>query len=216
MDIEAFLSRTELFSGLMKEHREEILREGTVAAAEKNEQIFREGESGSRVFLLLSGSVKLYRGTEEGRDIIVRILSGGELFGEVVLYLDDIYPVSAMALEDSNLFYLNKKSFYRLMENEDFRNDFIAVLMNKQRYLSGRIHYLSAYDVEDRFFRYLKENYGEKEVYLISLSKKDLASAIGTIPETLSRLLARLKKRGIANWEKKELMLKEDFWKEYD
>lgn len=216
MDIEAFLSRTELFSGLMKEHREEILQEGTVAAAEKNEQIFREGESGSRVFLLLSGSVKLYRGTEEGRDIIVRILSGGELFGEVVLYLDDIYPVSAMALEDSNLFYLNKKSFYRLMENEDFRNDFIAVLMNKQRYLSGRIHYLSAYDVEDRFFRYLKENYGEKKVYLISLSKKDLASAIGTIPETLSRLLARLKKRGIANWEKKELMLKEDFWKEYD
>jgi len=216
MDIEAFLCQTELFSGLTEAHRKDISREGSVFGVEKNRQIFREGDAGSQVFLLLKGSVKLYRVTEEGRDIIVRILSGGEVFGEVVLYLDDTYPVSAMALEDSEFFSLTKKSFHRLMESEAFRNDFIAVLMNKQRYLSGRIHYLSAYDVEDRFFRYLKETYGERESYSISLSKRDLASAIGTIPETLSRLLARLKARGLLNWEKKELNLKEGFWNEYD
>ncbi|MBN2657029.1 MAG: Crp/Fnr family transcriptional regulator [Spirochaetales bacterium] len=216
MEIEALLAGTELFSGLSAEHRSEISREGKIVSVEKNSTVFREGDKGDRVYLLLDGSVKLYRVTEEGRDIIVRILSGGELFGEIILYLDEAYPVSASALEDSQFFSLTRNSFHELMENHEFRNDFIAVLMKKQMFLSGRIHYLSAYDVEDRFFRYLKENYGEKETYRISLSKKDLASAIGTIPETLSRLLARLKRRGLLHWEKKELILKDGFWNDYD
>lgn len=216
MDIDEILKKSELFSGLSDRHRREIGDQGRQLTAGKNESIFREGESGRSVYILLNGSVKLYKLAEDGREIIVRILSGGELFGEVVLFINNDYPVSALALEDSHLFALARSDFHHLMENVDFRNEFIAVLMKKQRYLSGRIHYLSAYDVEERFFKFLLESYGESERYEITLSKKDLASAIGTIPETLSRLIGRLKKRGIITWDKKELILKESFWDEYE
>jgi CRP-like cAMP-binding protein len=216
MDIEEVFSQTELFSQLSEELKERLIGEGDFVAIGKNEHIFREGDVGTRIYVLLNGSVKLYRNTEDGRDVIVRLLSGGELFGEVVLFLDETYPVSATALKDSRLFTLSKEAFYRLMIIEDFRNEFITVLMKKQRYLSSRIHYLSAYDVEERFFRFLRDNFGKKEYYLIPLSRKDIASTLGTIPETLSRLIARLKKRGILNWEKKELILQEGFWNDFD
>jgi CRP/FNR family transcriptional regulator len=216
MDIEEIFNRAKLFSQLSEDHKEKLIVEGNYVTVEKNEQIFREGEKGTRIYILLSGSVKLYRVTEDGREVIVRLLSGGELFGEVVLFMDETYPVSATALGESRLFTLSIASFHKMMVNEDFRNDFIAVLMKKQRYLSSRIHYLSAYDVEERFFRFLRDNYGENESYEISLSRKDIASAVGTIPETLSRLVTRLKRRGILTWEKKELTLKEGFWNDFD
>lgn len=216
MDIDISLEKSELFSGLSSLHREEIKKSGKEVALEKGKTLFLEGEPGQSFFLLLEGSIKLFRTTEEGREIIVKILTGGEIFGEVVLFVNDNYPVSSIALESSCLFSISTTAFHKLMEEESFRNEFISVIMTKQRYLSNRIHYLSAYDVEERFFKYLLENYGRQQVYSINLSKKDLASAIGTIPETFSRLISRLKKRGIIRWEKKELVLDKKFWDLYE
>jgi CRP/FNR family transcriptional regulator len=88
--------------------------------------------------------------------------------------------------------------------------------MKKQRYLAGRILYLTAYDVEERFFRFLAEHYGREYSYDIAISKKDLASAIGTIPETLSRLIQRLTSRKVIRWEGSRLELTDGFWKTQD
>jgi CRP/FNR family transcriptional regulator len=216
MDIDESLQNSELFSGLSDQHRQDIKRMGTELSVEKGKILFMEGEEGQSFYVLLNGSVKLYRTTDDGRDIIVRILTGGEIFGEVILYVNESYPVSSVTLDTSSLYSIPRQAFLHLMEKEYFRNEFIAVLMRKQRYLSNRIHYLSAYDVEERFFKFLQENYGQKQTYIISLSKKDLAAAIGTIPETFSRLIARLKKRGILSWDKKDLTLKEQFWDEFE
>ena len=216
MDIDDSLHKSELFSGLSHIHRDKILKSGKELTLEKGKSLFLEGEAGQSFFILLEGSIKLFRNSEEGREIIVRILTGGEIFGEVVLFVNEFYPVSSIALEKSILYSISRTGFLQLMEKEAFRNEFISVLMKKQRYLSNRIHYLSAYDVEERFFKFLLENYGEKQSYVINLSKKDLASAIGTIPETFSRLISRLKKRGIVQWDKKKLILKEKFWEDYE
>ena len=215
MNIKESLQKSELFSGLSEEHRNEIESKGENLSLKKGQTLFWEGDPGHSFFILIEGSVKLFKTTEEGREIIVKILTGGEIFGEVILFVNQTYPVSSTILENSSLFSISKKAFHHLMEKEYFRNEFVSVLMKKQRYLSNRIHYLTAYDVEDRFFKFLLENYGEQGRYRINLSKKDLASAIGTIPETFSRLTSRLKKRGIIRWEKKELILKEKFWEEY-
>lgn len=216
MDIDNTLQNTELFSALSGEHRHNIRDAGRILQFEKGKVLFHEGDMGQSFYILLSGMVKLYKTAEDGREIIVRILKGGEVFGEVILFVNDNYPVSSLILEKSSLFSISRGSFYKLMEKDDFRNEFISVIMKKQRYLSDRIHYLSAYDVEERFFKFLLENYGTHRNYTINLSKKDLASAIGTIPETFSRLIGRLKKRGIITWEKKCLSIKENFWEDYE
>jgi CRP/FNR family transcriptional regulator len=99
-----------------------------------------------------------------------------------------------------------------MMNHPESRNAFIGTIFAKLRYLTEEIHYLSSHDVEDRFFRFLINNYGKKNKYEITIQKKDIASAIGTIPETFSRLILRLSKMGIIEWEKNTLIIKNDFW----
>ncbi|RPH92204.1 MAG: helix-turn-helix domain-containing protein, partial [Calditrichaeota bacterium] len=75
-----------------------------------------------------------------------------------------------------------------------------------------QIKYLSSYDVDDRFFFFLEERYGKRRRIIPSVSKKDLAAAIGTTPETLSRMLLRLKQEGLVTWEGKAMIINEKFW----
>jgi CRP-like cAMP-binding protein len=74
------------------------------------------------------------------------------------------------------------------------------MLMRKQRYLAERIVQQQAHDVESRLLWFLKEQFGTQKTVTLSISKKDIAGAIGTTPETLSRLILKLKKRKLLTW----------------
>jgi len=216
VNIEKLLKDSELFSGISDEAAGRIAAMGTIITAPQGRMIFLEGEKGQSFYILVEGSVRLFKSAPDGREITVKLASPGEIFAEVILFEKDRYPVSATAVTDSRLFSLNKASFNTLLGNEAFRAEFISVLMKKQRYLAGRILYLTAYDVEERFFRFLDSHYGRKASYDIPLSKKDIASAIGTIPETFSRLIQRLTQLGTIRWEGSRLEIKEEFWKKRD
>ena len=120
-----------------------------------------------------------------------------------------------MAVTESRLFALGRGQFNDLLDNPDFRREFMGFLMKKQRYLTQRILYLTAFDLEERFFRFLQERYGKHYFYEITLSKKDFASAMGTIPETFSRLIQRLGKRGLIEWKGNSLSIVSGFWDDY-
>jgi CRP-like cAMP-binding protein len=88
------------------------------------------------------------------------------------------------------------------------------MLMKKQRYLAGSIHYLTSYDVEERFVRFLEEQYGKKQEYRILIPKKDIAQAIGATSETFSRLLKRMQKEGTITIKKDRIFFRENFWED--
>jgi CRP-like cAMP-binding protein len=106
-----------------------------------------------------------------------------------------------------------RQGIHRLLAEEDFRNDFIALLMAKQRYLAERIQELTTKDVEHRFFTFLRSQYGEKETIHTPLSKKDIAAAIGTTPESLSRLILRLTDDQVIDWQGREIRILSNPWK---
>ena len=170
-----------------------------------------EGTNGSEFFLLLEGEVRLYKTSPDGQEVALRIIRPGEVFAEVVLFENPVYPVSASALSRVRVFAMDRSSFRGLLDEKDFRNEFIAMLMKKQRYLAGRILYLTSLDVEERFFRFLIEHYGTDGTYSVDMAKKDMASAIGTIPETFSRLINRLRVLGVISWEGQTLTVKKDY-----
>ena len=86
------------------------------------------------------------------------------------------------------------------------------MLMARQRYLAERIQQLTAMDVEARFVEFLREHYGEADTITPDLSKKDIASAIGATPETFSRLLKKIEKRGGFSWKSKSIQINPAFW----
>jgi len=201
MDKEEMLSRTRLFENLSRDGRVRVAEICTSRALSKKEILFFEGDRGYFLYVLVKGSIQLYKSTPDGREVVIKVVKPGEIFAEVVLFEEDEYPVSAAAMGDSVVFALHKRDFYRLLENERFRNEFIGTLMKKMRYLADKIRYLTSNDVESRLFMFLEDQYGDREQVESAFSKKDVAAAIGTTPETLSRVLLRLKKEGKLVWK---------------
>lgn len=216
MNIELYINQTTFFKGLSAEHRGELARICSVKTVKKREYLFHEGESGSRMFLLFDGNIQLHKNTEDGREVVIRVIRPGDVFAEVVLFEKECYPVSARAVTKADVLVFPKEGIHRLLAEEGFRNDFISLLMAKQRYLTERIQELTTKDVEYRFFTFLRNQYGEKELIHTPLSKKDIAAAIGTTPESLSRLILRLTGDEIIDWKGKEIKILTNPWKWLD
>ena len=216
MDIEKLITNTSFFNGLSDEHRRELARIAVLMTARKRDYLFHEGEMGSSMYLLIGGNIQLHKNTEDGREVVIRVIKPGDVFAEVVLFEKERYPVSARAVTDAEVLAFPKGGIHRLLAEEGFRNDFIALLMAKQRYLAERIQELTTKDVEHRFFAFLRSQYGEKELINTPLSKKDIAAAIGTTPESLSRLILRLTDDKIIDWQGRQIHVLANPWRWLD
>ena len=207
MDRIAVLSQAHFFKDLSEDGRKALADIAILREVKKRTLLFAEGDKGHSMYLLNRGDIQLFKAAPDGSEVVIKLIQPGEVFAEVVLFERDRYPVSAMALSDSMIFLFPRQDVHRLLAREDFRNDFIAMLMRKQRYLAERIVDLTSRDVETRLFRFFEERFkGQKDIRL-TVSKKDVAAAIGTTPETLSRLIQKLGHAGVLTWEGKEIRL---------
>jgi len=180
------------------------------------EVLFLEGAQGAAFYLVEHGTIRLSKSGMEGQEVTVRLVQPGEIFAEVILFENPTYPVNAVAVSASTVLAIPRDIFLLMLDDREFRNRFIANIMRKQRYLAERIRYLTTFDVEQRFFLFLIERYGRQNTYTIELPKKDISAAIGTIPETLSRLIQRLKQQGILEWEGSQLKVSPEVWDLYE
>ena len=214
MNVRAFLKHAEFFKGISPASQDALAGIMIPKTVQKGAVLFTEGQRGYSLYLLASGNIHLSKSSAGGREAVIKIIGPGEIFGEVVLFEQESYPVDARALKRSVVYLIPKHQFSCLLENERFRNDFIRMLMKKQRYLADRILSLAAYDVEDRLFRFIAGQFGRRQEYSVDLSKKEVASAIGTMPETLSRVLLRLKRQKLLSWSKQRITLARGFWEQ--
>lgn len=212
MDIRKLLGRSEFFRGISPRSLASLAAIAVPKRLAKREILFLEGTEGRGMYLLAEGAVQLSKTAPDGREVVIKTLQPGEVFGEVVVFEARDYPVTATVVEPGLVLLIPRVQIECLLVDEGFRRDFIGMLMAKQRYLTERILSLTSRDVEDRFYSFLQEQYGRRERYRIPLSKKDVAAAIGTIPETFSRLLQRLKSQNLLSWEGEELSLAKGFW----
>ena len=206
------LAQTSLFGRLAASHRRALANVCQPVEVRRRAVLFHEGQRGDAVFLLARGQVQLHKTAAGGREIVIKVVRPGETFAEVILFEEARYPVTAVMLTDCLLLKILRRDFQRLLAGEDFRNDFVAMLMQKQRYLAERIRQLSTQSVEERFFQFLREQYGTAEQMVIGISRKALAAAIGATPETLSRLLRRLQTVGDLACKGRTWKLRPGFW----
>ncbi|MBN1570776.1 MAG: Crp/Fnr family transcriptional regulator [Acidobacteria bacterium] len=214
MNISRILDQTRIFEGVSQSNKEALSRLCIPCERPKNSVLFREGEPGEAMYLLARGRISLHKLSPDGRETVIRFLKPGEVFAEVILFEQKSYPVTALALTEILAFKLLRRDFLGLLRQEDFRNDFIATLLRKQRYLTDRIQQLTSRDVEQRLRAFLREQYGELEQIQVEINKKQLAAAIDATPETLSRLLQDLKQRKCLVWKQGIIATTPAFWKE--
>ena len=214
MVIEA-LKRCPLFAGLKEEDLKRIKAIASLKRVTKKQILFSDGEEARGFYVILSGKVKLYKMSPEGKEQILHVVSPPDAFAEAALFLEGNYPAFAETLTDSQLLFFPKKDFIQLIErNPQLSINMIVSLSHFLRKFASLIEELSLKEVSARVAKYLidlslqsaKEGGNPREVDL-DLSKSQLASKLGTISETLSRSLAKMKARRIIDVKKNRILI---------
>jgi len=209
------LKRCPLFSGMKEEDLKKITTTASSRQIKKKEILFSDGEEARGFYVILSGKVKLYKVSPEGKEQILHIVSAPDAFAEAALFLEGNYPAFAEALSDSRLLFFPKREFIHLIEkNPQLSINMIITLSQYLKRFALLIEELSLKEVSSRIAKYfidlslksVKEGKNPKEVEL-DLSKTQLASKLGTISETLSRTLAKMKAKGIIDVKRNKILI---------
>jgi CRP-like cAMP-binding protein len=209
------LKRCPLFAGLKEEDLKKIRTLASARQLRKKEILFAEGEEAKGFYVVLSGKIKLYKISPEGKEQILHVVSPPDAFAEAALFVEGSYPAFAEALSDSQLLFFPKRNFVQLIERHpQLSINMIVSLSQYLRKFASLIEELSLKEVSSRIAKYLldlsfksaREGKGTNEVEL-DLNKSQLASKLGTISETLSRTLAKMRAKGIIDVKKNRILI---------
>lgn len=200
MEITKHLARIPLFTGVNAGELDELAMILTDQEFARGQEIFAEGDAGVGFYVLISGQVKIYKLSLDGREQILHVFGPGEPFAEAAVFSGDPFPAYAMALVKSRVFFFPRDSFIELIRNSPYlAMNMMASLSKRLKKFAGMIEALSLKEVPGRLASHLiflssqQENADELK---LTISKAQLASLMGTIPETLSRIFSKMNKGG--------------------
>jgi CRP-like cAMP-binding protein len=144
----------------------------------------------------VTGRVKVYKVSSEGKEQILHIFEAGQSFGEVTVFTDRQLPANAEALAKSRLLFFPRSAFVDLViNNPSLALNMLAIMSKKLRQFAAQIESLSLKEIPARlasYLIYLAKEQQTIDAVELNISKGQLASLLGTIPETLSRIFAKL------------------------
>ena len=182
-----------LFAALDDRAVEQVLRRCHTIRRKAGTFIFVTDEPAERFFLILAGQVKLYKLSPRGDQQILHLYGPGKAFGEAAVLVGGKYPATAEAVEDCQLLAVGRGDLRAAVaENPDLALAMLAGMSAKLREFNQLIEELSLKDVPARLAGALLIQAGKTNAFDLPQTKRQLAGQIGTIPETLSRCLAKL------------------------
>jgi CRP/FNR family transcriptional regulator, dissimilatory nitrate respiration regulator len=209
--INRMLAVTPLFKGLSEQQLDDISRIAIDRSYKRGEAIFIEGDEADGFYIVASGQVKIFKTSLEGKEQILHIYGPGNPFGEVPVFSGSRFPANAQALVKSDIVFLPRKAFVRLIaEHPSLSMNMLAELSMRLRQFTVQIENLSLKEVPSRLASYLivlAEEQAHTDRVTLTISKGQLASLLGTIPETLSRIFAKMTTQRLIRVEGKEIYL---------
>ena len=194
-----------LFEGLSRGQHEALARIAINRSYRKGQTIFSEGDDGGGFYAIISGRVKIFKLSPEGKEQILHIMGPGEIFGEVPVFAAREYPANAEAHINSSLLFFPRNSFIQLVKKDPSLSlNMLALLSSRLRKFATLIENLSLKEVPARlaaYLLYLSKRSSNKDELDLDISKGQLASILGTIPETLSRILSKMGRQGLIKSE---------------
>lgn len=203
MKIIDLVAEIPLFRGLSGEQLGEVADITVDRTFRKGDSIFSEGEEAAGFYVVVSGQIKIFKLSSEGKEQILHFVTHGESFGEVPMFSGGVFPANADAIEKSRLFFFPRAVFLELIKKDPYlAMNMLADLSKRLRRFTLLVEELSLKEVPSRLAAYLlylsgREN-GSGELEL-SVTKGQLASLLGTIPETISRILGKMSSQNIVS-----------------
>ena len=201
--IHSCVSLVPIFNHLEKEQMGEIIDMVQSRFYKKGEILYHAGNPSDSLYIVNKGKIKIYRLSESGKEQLIRILHQGDFTGELALFNEMIHEAYAEAMLETQVCVINRADLQALLVRYPMISfkilaEFAARLEQSEKQTTN----LATEKVEKRIALYLLECLGERK-YLnqpqeikLPMSKKDLASYLGTTPETISRKLSDFEEIG--------------------
>lgn len=181
----------------------------------KGELIFREGDPVNGIYFVYSGKVKVHKSWGREKELIIRFAAPGDLFGHRGLGHDTHYPISATALEPSNICFIDLDFFRSTLKvNYDFLYELMLFFADELQESERKMRNLAHMQVKGRIAQALlalKEKFGltEQGAIGVVLSRQDLASFAGTTYETVFRIINELAKEEVIRLDGKNIVIED-------
>lgn len=206
------LSQSDLLGGLSGEDMDALLSISVEKKMESGEMIFFEGDPANGFYIVADGMVKIYKLSAGGKEHILHMFGPGEPFGEVPVFSGSAFPANAETTKKCILLFFPRRDFVNLIAaNPHLAMNMLAVLSKRLRHFTIQVENLSLKEVPARlagYFLLLAEEQKNTAVVTLNISKGQLAGFLGTIPETLSRMLKKMNEHGLIDVEGRNIRLK--------
>lgn len=202
------LRRVPLFRGLGEEAIERIAQRTVLRRLSRNTMLFREGEPCRGLYIILDGSIRIYRSTPDGQEQTLIIEGPKKTLAELPLFDQAPYPASARAAEDSRVLFLPIQEFQHLYhENPEIADAIILDLGRRVKRLVRLIGRISLKSVPARVAAALLEEAEaagaahDGGAFALPFTQEELATELSTTRESVSRAIGGLREDGVLSRE---------------
>ena len=186
-----------LFSGLEERDLNDIINIAQPATLESGQTLFSEGDPANAFYIIVSGKMRVFKLSPAGREQTLMTASRSASIAEAALFAGGTYPAYAQANTDVELARIDKEEFLNLiLSRPQLAVNMIALLSERLKIFARKIEQLSLMGVVPRLAEYIIQNSEKDQTVKLNITKGELASLLGTVPETLSRAFAKLKAGG--------------------
>jgi CRP/FNR family transcriptional regulator len=174
-----------------------------VKTLDKDAYLFHEGDVSQGFYIVQKGAINVHRVNPAGKEQIIHVFRAGESFAEAAVAMDIGYPADARAVESSQVLLVRKAEFLGLLQRRpEFGLRMLSSMSQHLRTLVSQLEDLTMKDVETRLANWLVKRCPDpsssQPVNIeLTVTKRVLAAELGTVSETFSRTLAKLREQNL-------------------
>ncbi|AZO76661.1 MULTISPECIES: Crp/Fnr family transcriptional regulator [unclassified Bosea (in: a-proteobacteria)] len=173
------------------------------------EILFLKGDPGDGLYAIRRGLIRIGTMDDVGQQMTMNVLGGGDVFGEITLLDGQSRTADAVAMEDTDMFFLPRREFLSLLNREPpIALQLIALLCARLRDVIGRLEETTFLPPAIRLARrilVLAADYGTD----VRASQEELASLTGVTRETVNRHLQSWKRTGVISLGRGRLLIQD-------
>jgi CRP/FNR family transcriptional regulator, cyclic AMP receptor protein len=200
--------RIPLFSGLAETEWQALAGRSMEKQYAAEEVLFWEGEPCAGMFVIAQGSVKIFKTSPGGREMMLALESAPSTVAELPLFDGGPYPASVRAVEAVTAYFINKADFYQVCRQyPDVALKVLAVVGGRLRHLVAVVEAMTFGSVTQRLARMLLDSGRPGQGEFELPTHQELASRLGTVREVVSRNLARFRAEGLLRVEGRQMRI---------
>jgi CRP/FNR family transcriptional regulator len=203
----------QLFAGMSLPELAAIAEFTVVKSVPKGGYLFREGDPSGGFYVVQTGAINIHRVNAVGKEQVIHVFRAGESFAEGTLATDKGYPADARAVESSQVMLVQKSGMLALLRRQpELALRMLGSMSAHLRILVAQLEDLTLKDVETRLANWLLKRCADPagdqpHKIVLTMTKRVLASELGTVSETFSRTLAKFREQKLIEVKGKTITL---------